>query len=204
MRSDFLDTRPSSRSARNAIARLAVATALMTGASGCAAGAALPVEDDAGAADAGAADAAPGSAPDSALPTGPACVAGRYEGRFEGTTMYRGSVLPVTGTWTIELVERPHGEFFDIVGGRLEGAALDTYPFEADVSGTLDCNTLLLQDGALRNGWVMGEGADASFEGTLAGRYVPHEHRFVDGEWSMTEVGGDGAASGTWEAALTE
>ena len=143
------------------------------------------------------------------------CEAGLYEGSFEGTYSSPaafGFPIPVASFPTLpgepasfrfRLERDDDGEFLVVTGGRLEGTANLTFPFSADIIGTLDCGTLEF-DAMLVNGTYNVFGTDYFFEGPLTGDYDKATHSFINGEWHVTEAdptvvaGGDGTWTTTW------
>jgi hypothetical protein len=135
----------------------------------------------------------------------PDCVAGLYEGTFTGVISAAGySDIAVYGTvsMTMEQVQIPGEEFrFEIRDGTMSGLAMDSFPFEGTLSGTLNCQTATLENGSIDDAYVDVMGTRYYFTGILAADYVWHEHRFVDGTWSGESVGGTETGQGTWDAA---
>jgi hypothetical protein len=123
-------------------------------------------------------------------PLGGSCEAGHYEGSFEGqynpAISLGFSTSDVNGSLAFDLGESTTGEFFEVSGGYMTGLALDLYPFEGEVVGTLDC-TAMYFDGYLKNCSYIVWGFSFAFEGVLPARYDAVNHAFVNGVWSVTE-----------------
>lgn len=136
------------------------------------------------------------------------CVPGVYRGTFEGELRVRILLLELNLfdiAGEIEITAEAAGADADrlqIQNGRIEGADQDGNPVQADVSGTLDCGTLQLEDGTLTNGLYVREAFDmeVEFEGTVEATYEPGETPRVVGTWSAQ--GERESGDGTFEAAL--
>lgn len=148
------------------------------------------------------------------------CRPGRYSGFFEGyyiSYLAPGVSQYITSTPTedssgleFDLVEVSIGKSFEIQGGKLIGMTQTTapVPFEADIVGTLDCTTGLL-NAELANGYYEYMTLSGRFEGRMSGQYNFESHSFESGTWTVRELdqnsglpheenGGDG----TWNATL--
>jgi hypothetical protein len=156
-------------------------------------------------------------------PTGGSCEAGHYVGAFTGTYNPGGLLSltplpvasvdnPVTGAPGLELWlnKRPGSEIFDASGGKVKGNANALYPFEIDLTGSLDC-TAGKFTGQL-DGWYdasSGLGiAKSYFAGPVTADYDKITHQFVNGTWTVLEKQPDGGlpqlvapgGNGTWNA----
>ncbi len=147
-------------------------------------------------------------APDMASPP-LACSAGRYEGTFSGQLMSNISsdMGPVTGNVVLTL-DMSGGEIFTISNGSLEGTAKTTdpnsgqqvlSPYTAELEGTLNCGTLTLDNGMLKNGQVMVQGLNFQFAGLIDGNYDPATLT-IKGNWSGKETSNLAVGSGKWQA----
>ncbi len=125
------------------------------------------------------------------MPSGGSCKAGHYEGTFDGNYVpaitFGFGTTEITGTISFDLEETGSGEIFEINSGYLTGWALDLFPFEGEITGTLDCATGFA-DGFLRNCSYIFFGLPAFFEGPALGLYDKFNHVFVEGVWAVTEV----------------
>jgi hypothetical protein len=136
----------------------------------------------------------------------PVCLAGRYLGTFEGQILVAG-IAPLTtkGTVDLTLTQSEAGEFLlEIRNGHLVGKA-DDKDYSADLLGTLDCHTLKLESGALKNGTVRVSGLDYGFEGPMTADYDAGNHALVNGTWNITQTTGPmilkpSTGHGTWTA----
>jgi len=146
------------------------------------------------------------------------CMAGHYSGYFEGydiSYIAPGisqfiAARPAENSSGLEfdLVKVPDGEFFEISGGKLIGMTETAapVPFEADIVGTLDCTTGLL-DAELANGYYEYETLSGRFEGHMSGQYDFESHDFESGTWTVRELDPDSGlpheengGDGTWNA----
>jgi hypothetical protein len=138
---------------------------------------------------------------------GGGCKAGHYAGSFTGTytsyLTYVGVPIPVTGDVSLDLQETKTGgggEFptFTIANGTVKGTADFMFPYFCNIVGTLDCATMQIVDGGLRNctyclGVAFGDLADGGtcfgghFEGPLAGVYDSKTSSFASGTWNGSE-----------------
>ncbi len=138
----------------------------------------------------------------------PDCVPGAYAGEFEGSVTIENIPVPVFGTVNMVLEQQEEGwsgEFPTLVikDGYLEGEALG-FPYEAALEGTLNCETLQLENGRLVDGIYIWNNTDQYFwEGTIKGAYNPQQHAFYDGEWEGEEANGFAIGVGTWSASLS-
>ncbi|HEX7479187.1 MAG TPA: hypothetical protein VF331_15385 [Polyangiales bacterium] len=95
----------------------------------------------------------------------------------------------------------------DLSGGKVRGTMDGLFPFEADVTGTLDCSTGKLT-GKLLNGWYLVLGTKYYFGGDLTADYNKTARQYVSGKWIATEPPVDGGfpwpqppgGSGDWNA----
>lgn len=130
------------------------------------------------------------------LPLGGTCESGHYEGSFDGmynpAISFGFSTSAVDGSLVFDLGESTNGEFFEVSNGYMTGLALDLYPFEGEIQGTLDCTNLFF-DGYLRNCNYIIWGLTQYFEGVIRARYDAVNHVFVSGVWSVTEIDLNGA-----------
>jgi hypothetical protein len=124
------------------------------------------------------------------VPSGGACEPGHYQGVFDGgynpaVTLGFSTIL-VAGDVGFDLAETSTGEFFEISGGYMKGLALNLYPFEGEIHGTLDCSTGYF-DGFLKNCFYNVFGINYFFEGIIRADYDKFNQAFVNGVWAVTE-----------------
>ncbi|HEX6245635.1 MAG TPA: hypothetical protein VFZ61_32145, partial [Polyangiales bacterium] len=152
-----------------------------------------------------------------------ACKAGHYEGDFSG--FYRsgfilGAPIPVFALdislepalkFTLEEKVGGDAEFptYVISDGYIKGTANGLFPFEAKLTGTLDCRTKTLT-GQMDGGYsiLLPLGLNQGvFIGPVMGSYNSDDHSFTSGTWDLEEddslgisVVGDPGGEGTWTA----
>lgn len=155
--------------------------------------------------------------------TAGACKAGHYEGDFEGT--YRsgfilGAGIPVYALdisfgpalkFTLEEKVGGDPEFpsYVISDGEIKGTADFVFPFNAKLTGTLDCRTKTLT-GEMDGGYsiILPIGVnEGKFIGPVTGQYDSTNHTFTTGTWTLHEedhlgisVLGMTGGEGTWTA----
>lgn len=148
------------------------------------------------------------------------CKEGRYSGFFEG--YYISYITPgvsqyIAATPTenssgleFDLVKVSAGESFEIRGGKLIGMTETAapVPFEADIIGTLDCTTGVL-NAELANGYYEYLSLSGRFEGQMMGQYNFESQSFESGTWTVRELDPDSGlpheengGDGTWNATL--
>lgn len=162
--------------------------------------------------------------PTNAAITGGDCKAGHYVGHFIGEYMsplifeipipveaadvadiFTGETKPGLEFWLEQAdVECEVGqEFcfdFKVTGGKMQGFANGTFPFEIDLEGELDCDNGKFQ-GELRNGKYIAFGLEFAFEGTIDSSYDAANSAFFDGVWDVKEpMGMNAGGSGEWSA----
>jgi hypothetical protein len=146
------------------------------------------------------------------------CKAGHYVGTFMGfygSPAAFGAPVPVAATdgadgtpgleFTLEKMPGS-GEIFAIKGGKMRGTADGLFPFTADLTGTLDCETKKYV-GTIENGVYTVFGTDYHFVGTMTADYDKIQNEFINGIWHCTEPpnttvppGGDGQWNTKWKA----
>lgn len=152
-----------------------------------------------------------------------ACKAGHYEGDFEGS--YRsgfilGAGIPVYALdislgpalkFTLEEKVGGDPEFpsYVISDGVIQGTADFVFPFNAKLTGTLDCRTKTLT-GEMDGGYsiVLPIGInEGKFIGPVTGNYDSSNHSFTSGTWTLHEedalgisVLGMTGGEGIWKA----
>jgi hypothetical protein len=154
-----------------------------------------------------------------------ACKAGHYEGSFEG--IYRsgfilGAGIPVYALdisfgpalkFTLEEKVGTDPEFpsYVISDGMIQGTADFVFPFNAKLTGTLDCRTKTLT-GEMDGGYsiVLPIGInEGKFIGPVTGNYDSNNHTFTTGTWTLHEddslgisvlgmTGGEGKWTAKW------
>jgi hypothetical protein len=144
---------------------------------------------------------------------GKSCQAGRYAGTFScnfvpaGADAGAANPFAITGPIEITLLETANGEFLEVSGGTLTGAALIAITFTAKVTGTLDCSTGQF-DGQVYDGsyGIQPFPPGGFFEGPTTATYSPNGPSLVNGTWNFTVLMTDGTEQGrcigTWTAAL--
>ena len=126
------------------------------------------------------------------MPTFGTCEGGRYEGGFDGVYNptiimgYEGGI-PVAGNVGFDMAESSTGEYYEVSGGYMRGLALFQYPFEGEMHGRLNCESLYF-DGSLQNCFYIVYGAPYAFKGIARAIYDPINHAFVGGVWSVTDA----------------
>lgn len=139
-------------------------------------------------------------APGADLPPSGQCLGGHYVGTYEGMILI-GGLVPVKTHGTVDLtLSQSGGEFFQIMDGHLMGMASKN-PYSSDLVGMLNCATLKLEGGMLKNGKVTISGITYMFEGPLTADYDPKTVSFVNGAWNIKQVPTPSSTgSGTWTA----
>ena len=140
---------------------------------------------------------------------GPAttCQAGHYVGTFQCN--YRAAGTPdssapflVNGPVEMTLNQSQSGEFLEVSGGTLNGAAVLLIAFTANVIGKLDCATGSF-DGGLTNGVYGFPGLPAGqFSGPMRAAYSTTGPALINGTWELVQqsAGSTGSCIGTWTA----
>jgi hypothetical protein len=128
---------------------------------------------------------------------------GLYEGSFDSkyispVSFPFGFVLyePVSGDVRATFREKlgDNGEIFEIVDGKFQGMMMESFPFEADLSGEFNYATTIFT-GALEHGYYdVGEERYA-FQGVALAKYDLVNSSFVQGVWSVTEPEGSSLIS---------
>jgi hypothetical protein len=137
------------------------------------------------------------------------CKAGRYLGTFDG--FYAPGVavwptpIPVFGNIELVLDETQDGEFLAIGDGTLAGMALGLFPFEATVSGRVNCAAGKLEGGYLSDGVYIVGVLPYTFDGPITADFDPRTNTFLNGRWTVGEpdwtthlYGGEGTWQATW------
>jgi hypothetical protein len=129
-------------------------------------------------------------------------------------TANAGSLLPtppdgvgllVTGPVTLEFERSMDGEFLELTDGRLEGLALASWGFVAELEGRLDCTTLEFEAHATSGLYGLGLpiGVPAgTFGGTLSGT-LDRQTLQLSGEWELVDDLGTKGCDGPWMASFT-
>ncbi len=139
-------------------------------------------------------------------PPGNPCRAGRYVGCFDGmwssSLTFIGLPIPVVGNVDMTLVEGQSGEFLEISQGSVTGVANETFPYQATISGRLDCRTFQF-DGLLVNADYVAIGVAVPWSGTVTAGYDANTSTFVPGGWSGVETANNAfGGSGVWKATI--
>lgn len=136
------------------------------------------------------------------------CLPGRYIGNFIGLYFsgfnFAGIPIPVTGVdlsgqpplvlQLEETVASGGGEFptYEVSEGYVKGTADGIFPFEATLTGSLDCQTK--QFVGEMDGWyslLLEVGSDLNkgyFKGPVTATYDGTTHEFVFGKWDVLEL----------------
>jgi hypothetical protein len=144
------------------------------------------------------------------------CQAGRYSGTFSCNfvpSLADGGALPgqppapflVTGPVELVFTESQNGEFLEVSGGTLTGAALIAITFTAKMSGKLDCQTNHF-DGMATDGQygIQPFPPGGSFSGPTTATYSSTGPALVGGTWQFSvktpQNTTQGNADCTWTA----
>jgi hypothetical protein len=167
-----------------------------------------------GAADGSQADASPSVSKDAEVAdAGPVseCRPGTYAGTFKGQIKAKilGIELPlsikINGDISIDAqTSDPSSSDLVIQNGSISGEDADGNPVQAEVTGSLNCNSKQLENGTLTNGVYTRTaiGQTVTFSGTVTATYQPGDPPSVAGNWK-TESGfeaGSGTFQATWQA----
>jgi len=137
------------------------------------------------------------------------CRAGHYSGSFlgkytSGATLI-GIPINVTGDVDLRLnQEAVDLEFFAIQNGRVRGTADNSFPYECDMNGMLNCDTKKLERGFIRCTYRV-LSLSYTFSGPVAADFDPHGEAFTNGTWSGKEpnmlphMGGSGVWNAVWD-----
>jgi hypothetical protein len=106
----------------------------------------------------------------------------------------------VAGNVDLTLKESANGEFFEIAGGKVSGVADLLFPYEADITGRLNCTTRKLEGAALENGHYLVGVFLLPFEGPLNADYDTLTMSFVNGTWDVKAPNATYGGFGTWNA----
>jgi hypothetical protein len=142
---------------------------------------------------------------DPSMKGGGACMPGHYEGKLDGVYQSPVAFTAPVPIVSIDVTGKPglqfdlgaggNGEFLTVKGGHLEGTALATFPFRADIQdGQLDCASGMFK-AKLVNGsydvffgaFIPGQSMTYMFTGYMVARYDGATRSFVDGRWSVAE-----------------
>jgi hypothetical protein len=149
-------------------------------------------------------DAGPPDLPaDSGPPVSTECQPGTYVGSFSGkiTALFVVNIN-ITGDISIDALTAAGGDVLTIDHGKVTGSDSDGNPVTADVTGTLDCATKQLMNGALSNGVYTRKiiNQTVNFAGTVQAVYAPGNPPAVSGVWQTS--GGVEMGSGNFNAVL--
>ncbi len=152
--------------------------------------------------------------PDAAVINVGSCPTGVYEGNFEGEAGFLFALGPVSGLDLFD--ERPplqitlsplRGEEFAVSGnGVMRGNANGTFPFEATITGKLQCETKRFQATLVGSVQLVLDGVRNDFTGTMESSYDSDARAFAAGTWTVTGSDADGgfdlglSGSGSWSA----
>ena len=137
----------------------------------------------------------------------PRCTPGDYVGAFAGTVQVLSlPVVGITGTVTAELVANKAGDALVIASSRIEGMADEQTKVTAKLTGTVNCATLELEDGALADGvlttpGLLGESSTTTFSGKASALYASGPPA-LKGMWQAAPNSAL-SGSGSWSVALS-
>jgi hypothetical protein len=154
--------------------------------------------------------------PESVSDGGTLCQAGHYVGTFtcnfvpalaDGGQPPPGSPttpFPVTGPVEIILTESQNGEFLEVSGGTLNGAAFIAITFTGKISGKLDCQTKQFE-GQVTNGsfGIQPFPPGGYFQGPTSATYSAAGPALVNGTWQFSVQNVQGAPYGTCDGTWT-
>jgi hypothetical protein len=148
------------------------------------------------------------------------CKSGKYLGTFQceyagpGPDGGAPTGFVVTGPVEFTLSQSQNGEFLEVKGGTLNGAALLAIFFTASLSGELDCQTGVF-DGSVTDGTyglppppppLLPGPPFGFFEGPTSATYSSAGPALTNGRWAFTVKNAQGLAQGscvgTWSATL--
>jgi hypothetical protein len=154
--------------------------------------------------------------PESVSDGGPLCKAGHYVGTFtcnfvpalaDGGAPPPGSPttpFPVTGPVELILTESQNGEFLEVSGGTLNGAAFIAITFTGKISGKLDCQskqfTGTVSDGSFG---IQPFPPGGYFQGPTSATYSATGPALVNGSWQFAVQNPQGAPYGTCDGTWT-
>jgi hypothetical protein len=142
------------------------------------------------------------------------CPTGRYAGNFEGTA---GFVLPTVDASGFDFFndEPPlqiplsagSGDEFTVSGnGVMHGNANGTFPFDAKITGKLNCETKQFKATLVGSVALFIDEVRNDFTGTMESTYDPLAQAFTAGMWTVTGSEADGGldlgltGNGSWSA----
>lgn len=113
--------------------------------------------------------------------------------------------LPIIGPVTLTFERSMDGEFLEIKKGVLEGLAIESWGFVAELEGRLDCTTLEFE--ATASSGLYGLGLPVTvpvgmFGGTLTGN-LNRDTRQLEGDWALVDEFGVQGCNGPWTASHT-
>jgi hypothetical protein len=155
---------------------------------------------------------------DAAVRTVGACPSGRYAGNFEGAAGFFIAVGAVAGFDLFEeqpplqiVLSPPAGsEFVAIGAGTMRGNANGAFPFEATITGMLDCEAQKFTASLVGSVQLVLDGVLNNFTGTMEATYDSDAQAFTAGTWMVTGSEADGGfdlgltGTGTWSASLAQ
>lgn len=148
------------------------------------------------------------------------CEAGKYSGKFTGIYLPQTAYAAPIPVFDLANGDRPglaftleqsaNGEELQIANGYVKGTADGLFPFDAALTGTLDCKTSTFTgvlDGYYKIPIPFVEGP-YKFKGPVTGKYDKNAHVFLLGTWTVGEYdpppilpiyGGQGEWNAVWE-----
>jgi hypothetical protein len=142
------------------------------------------------------------------------CPTGRYEGNFGGEAGFLFALGSVSGLdlWNEQpplqiTLSRERGDEFAVSGnGMMRGTANGAFPFEAMITGKLNCETKRFQARLVGSVQLVFDGVRNDFTGTMESLYDPQAQAFTGGTWTVTGSDADGGfdlglnGEGSWSA----
>lgn len=119
--------------------------------------------------------------PDSSTPKS-RCRPGLYTGTFTGSLQLIGVTLsPVTGTVRAMLDLNETGGHLELHNGRVAGVDQDGNRLTCSISGRVNCDDFVLEDGLLQDGVFhnVGSDSDTAFMGSVEGMYSEDPYSLV-------------------------
>ncbi|HET8935002.1 MAG TPA: hypothetical protein VFN67_16250 [Polyangiales bacterium] len=120
--------------------------------------------------------------PIDASTTSSRCRPGVYTGTFTGSLQLIGVTLsPVTGTVRAMLELNETGGHLELRNGHVAGVDQDGNRLTCDISGRVNCDNLVLEDGLLEAGIFhnVGSDSDTAFMGSVEAMYSQEPHSLV-------------------------
>jgi hypothetical protein len=144
--------------------------------------------------------------PTDASTTNSRCRPGVYTGTFTGSLQLIGVTLsPVTGTVRAMLELNETGGHLELRNGRVAGVDQDGNRLTCDISGRVNCDNFVLEDGSLEAGIFhnVASDSDTAFMGSVEAMYSQDPHSLV-GTFQVEAIDSSlFTGRGTWNVILT-